>query len=117
MLVNDLIQLVQSNPETVEFSDVMQCIERHYDYTPTDFSNGSAENAAGTNEGSCKIFAFAKLNDLSKDETLALFGDYYREDVLAHPEGQDHANIRNFMQTGWDGIQFASEAITLKANG
>jgi len=114
MLVNDLIQQLQANPETVEFADVMQCIEKHYVYTPVNFSNGEAYNAAGSNEGSCKIFAFAKLHDLSQEETLALFGDYYREDVLNNPEGDDHANIRNFMRDGWSGVKFESEALVQK---
>ena len=42
------------------------------------------------------------LAGLSKEETLALFGGYYR-DVVATPEGDDHPNIRNFMKSGWDG--------------
>lgn len=56
-------------------------------------------------------FSFAKLNQLSKDETLALFGDFYRTDVLQNPEGTDHQNIRNFMVSGWDGISFEGEAL------
>ena len=43
------------------------------------------------------------LAGLSKEETLALFGGYYR-DVVATPEGDDHPNIRNFMKSGWDGV-------------
>ena len=30
-------------------------------------------------------------------ETLSLFGHYYRDDVMGHPEGDDHRNIRNFL--------------------
>ncbi len=114
MLVNDLIQQVQSNPDTVEFKDVIACIEKHYEYTPSRFTNGDAVNEAGTNEGSCKIFAFAKLNDLDQDATLNLFGDFYREDVLQNPKGEDHANIRNFMKSGWDAIAFDAEALAIK---
>jgi hypothetical protein len=51
---------------------------------------------------------------LSQEEALACFGAYYFEDVLKNPEGNDHLNIRNFMKTGWNGIRFESEALTLK---
>jgi len=71
-------------------------------------------NQAGTNEGSCKIFAFAQLNQLNQQQTLNLFGDYYRLDVLNNPDGTGHQNIRNFMQFGWDGIRFNGEALTAK---
>ncbi len=107
---NDLILQLHSTPESVTFDNVMSVITDNYDYTPTRFTNGFGEgaaiNEAGTNEGSCKIFAFAQLNNLSKDQTLHCFGDYYRKDVLEHPAATDHANIRNFMNDGWDGIHF-----------
>ncbi|MEP1447388.1 MAG: HopJ type III effector protein [Paraglaciecola sp.] len=45
-------------------------------------------NQAGTNEGSCKIFYFSKLQKLTENQTLALFGSYYRDDVLANPKGR-----------------------------
>jgi HopJ type III effector protein. len=44
---------------------------------------------------------------------LALFGEFYR-DVLATPEGDDHQNIRNFMKTGWAGVQFNTTPLTEK---
>ena len=47
------------------------------------------------------------LAGLSKEETLALFGGYYR-DVVATPEGDDHPNIRNFMKSGWEGVPAGS---------
>lgn len=115
MSVDNLLQQVREAPESVEFDTVMQVISDHYDYTPTTFSNGSVVNEAGSNEGSCKIFAFAQLNNLSEMETLALFGRYYREDVLGNPAGEDHANIRNFILDGWLGIRFDGVALTPKA--
>ena len=42
------------------------------------------------------------------------FGSYYRDDVLGDPSGEDHANIRNFMKYGWDGVLFDSNALTAK---
>ncbi|MDU0354077.1 HopJ type III effector protein [Paraglaciecola aquimarina] len=114
MLINELITLTRTAPESIEFTQVMELITDHYHYTPTAFSNGDLASEAGSNEGSCKIFYFAKLNQLSAEQTLSLFGAYYREDVLQHPEGTDHGNIRNFMVTGWDGIEFFSEALAPK---
>lgn len=97
----------KSFPETIAY------IDENYIFTPTTFKNGNQINNAGENNGSCKIFAFAKLNELTKEETLTLFGDFY-QDVLNTPEAADHQNIRNFMTFGWDGIQFEGEALRAK---
>ena len=101
-----------------DFEQVINTINEHYDYTPSRFSNGIRDeiviNEAGTNEGSCKIFSFAQMNQLNKDETLNCFGKYYRDDVLNHPDKSDHANIRSFMIHGWDGINFEQTALRLK---
>ena len=61
-----------------------------------------------SNVGSAKLLSFGVLAGLSKEETLALFGGYYR-DVLATPDGDDHPNIRNFMKSGWDGVKAQSK--------
>jgi acyl-CoA thioesterase YciA len=115
MTPHTLIELTDTTPQRIEFSDVMTVIDTYYDYTPSEFTNGDTHNAAGTNAGSCKIFAFAKLNKLSEAATLSLFGRYYREDVLGSPDGTDHANIRNFMQHGWAGVSFTQPALQEKA--
>lgn len=111
-------QLINESPQSIQFQEVIQLIEDNYIYTPTRFSNGKGDDAvineAGQNEGSCKIFALASLLNLSADATLHCFGQYYREDVLQHPQGSDHANIRNFMKYGWDGISFEGEALKAK---
>lgn len=112
MTINDLITQLRNAPDSIEFTGVMQLISQFYAYTPTDFSNGKLLNIAGSNEGSCKIFFFAQLHELSESETLSLFGTYYRNDVLANPTGTDHGNIRNFMITGWAGIKFANSALS-----
>ena len=44
------------------------------------------------------------LNKLDQEDTLTLFAEHYQS-VLATPDGNDHQNIRNFMQTGWAGIE------------
>ena len=110
-----LLDKIQQQPESVSFAEVIQVIEENYHYTPTSFTNGSLQNEASTNEGSCKIFCFAKLNSLTEAQTLACFGHYYRDDVLGNPKGDDHGNIRNFMQTGWSGVHFNTVPLTLSS--
>lgn len=114
MTITAFLQELQENPKSIKFQDTIQVIEANCDFTPTAFKNGNQYNNVGENSGSCKIFAFGKLNSLSKEATLACFGAYYFEDVLQNPEGTNHQNIRNFIQTGWDGIQFEGEALLLK---
>jgi hypothetical protein len=112
MKVNIFIEKLSTSPEQVEFNELMDVISANYHYKPCTFSNGDLINEAGSNEGSCKIFAFAKLHGLSKELTLACFGQYYREDVLLNPEGIDHGNIRNFIKKGWQGINFEGEVLS-----
>ncbi len=109
-----LPEQLKNAPETIQFTEVIAYIDEHYDFTPSKFTNGNTVNEAGQNNGSCKVFSFARLNGLSKEETLHLFGEFYREDVLKNPEGTDHQNIRNFMQYGWDGIAFEGKALHRK---
>lgn len=116
MMLNEFVRHV-TNGGKVEFAETMTVIAENYHYTPTEFSNGIEEamlNAAGQNEGSCKIFAFAKLHNLDQGQTLGLFGDYYRKDVLQHPNGADHQNIRTFMRDGWEGVIFKGQALSAK---
>lgn len=110
-----ILAQLKSNRETIQFNNVISFIDNHYDFTPTLFKNGNIINETDQNNGSCKVFSFAKLNDLSEEETLFLFGDFYRNDVLRNPEGIDHQNIRNFIKFGWDGISFEGEALRKKS--
>jgi len=114
MSLEELLTAVKTLPDTVEFEDTMAVIENLYTFTPTAFTNGGMVNEAEQNSGSCKLFAFAQLQGLSQQETLQCFGKYYRDDVLKHPDADDHQNIRNFMKTGWDGIQFESAPLRIK---
>ncbi len=118
MPLAELIEQIKNRPDSIVFNDVIYVLTANYDYTPSRFSNGSGAdqviNEAGKNEGSCKIFAFAKLNGLNEAETLACFGSYYRNDVLKHTSGSDHANIRTFMRHGWRGIHFDQQPLTAK---
>lgn len=100
-----------SAPQTIQFNDVITLIEKLYAFTPTAFTNGDLVNEEGQNNGSCKIFAFAKKHSLSKEATLQCFGAYYRKDVLENPEGVDHQNIRNFMKHGWEKVRFSSQPL------
>ncbi|KQM47960.1 HopJ type III effector protein [Chryseobacterium sp. Leaf201] len=109
-----LSEQIKNSPETIQFKEVIDYIDEHYDFTPTRFTNGKTVNEADQNNGSCKVFSFGKLNNLTEDEVLSLFGDFYREDVLKNPEGTDHQNIRNFMESGWAGISFDGEALRKK---
>jgi len=113
--MTQFIDRIISSPNTISFSDVMSLIADHYAFTPTRFTNGLGAdkviNKEGSNEGSCRIFAFALIHQLTQEQTLHCFGDYYRKDVLGHPEANDHANIRTFMKEGWEGISFDQPAL------
>ena len=118
MTIAELIQHIRSTPNSVDFQHVIATINSHYEYQPTRFHNGVGtdriDNAAGANEGSCRVFAFAQLHQLSEAETLACFGQFYR-DVASTPDGSDHANIRTFLRHGWAGINFDAMPLTAKA--
>jgi len=112
--MKQFLELLASAPNEVMFAQTMQVIDDHFDFNPTSFVNGDTENQAGQNNGSCKIFAFAQMQGLDEPSTLSCFGQFYRDDVLKNPDGSDHANIRNFIQHGWSGIQFDGLALTAK---
>jgi hypothetical protein len=112
MELSAFLQQLNTAPGSIAFADTIATIEALYDFTPAAFKNGELFNAAGQNNGSCKIFSFAQMHSLSAEQTLHCFGDYYRKDVLGNPDSADHQNIRNFMKTGWSGIAFESQALT-----
>ncbi len=110
--MNTFIAKLSQDPSSIDFEDTMKVIESNYDFSETRFTNGEQVNEAGSNSGSCKIFAFAKLNCLSEADTLTCFGRFYRKDVLENPDNDDHQNIRNFMKLGWAGVKFDGEALS-----
>lgn len=114
MKISEFIAGLEKDPENNTFSGTMEVIDEHYEFIPTAFNNGKLKNLAGENNGSCKIFAFAKRQKLNKELTLACFGEYYFKEVLENPEGKGHQNIRNFMETGWDGIKYKGTALREK---
>jgi DNA-binding IscR family transcriptional regulator len=76
-----ILEQLEKSPETIIFKDIIAYIDENYDFTPTKFTNGNTINEANQNNGSCKVFSFAKQINLSKEQTLTLFGEFYREDV------------------------------------
>jgi len=114
MLEEFFLQL-STDPESITFEQSIQLIDTLYEFRPTAFKNGAVDNAAGENNGSCKILSFAALHQLSEPQTLQLFGDFYRLEVMPDLKGHNHANIRNFMRTGWDGVSFSQQALSGKS--
>ncbi|MGB3464620.1 MAG: HopJ type III effector protein [Cyclobacteriaceae bacterium] len=112
--ITTLLDRVKTDPTSVQFGEVLDIIEMHYKFRPTAFKNGDTVNREDQNITSCKLFAFAIANNLSKEDTLQLFGDYYRKDVLGAPDGTDHENIRNFMKYGWEELHFENTPLYMK---
>jgi len=112
--MKQFLDTLTTTPEKITFETTIAVIDAHYDFTPTTFRNGNLRNEAEQNNGSCKIFSFAKLHKLTPEQTLHCFGNYYGNDVLKHPQNVDHLNIRNFVQTGWKGIVFQDSALAPK---
>jgi hypothetical protein len=105
---------LQNEPQSIKFDDTMAVIKRYYTIKPCAFRNGDIENQTGENKGACQLLAFAQLHDLSESQTLACFGDYYREEVLGDLLGNAHQNIRQFMKHGWDGVEFSDQVLIEK---
>jgi hypothetical protein len=106
-----LLQKLKDN--AIPFKEVIEFIETHYHHQPTAFRNGGVYNETTQNQGSAKVFTFAHLNNLDKEDTLSLFAEHYQS-VLAHPDGADHQNIRQFMIHGWPGIVFEGQALVAR---
>jgi len=109
-----LITLIENLRENLmPFNEVVEFIEANYYYQPTAFKNGDVYNEATQNQGSAKVFAFAKINNLSVEDTLCLFAEHYQS-VLANPNAADHQNIRQFIVNGWPGVVFEGHALIVK---
>jgi len=108
---------VEMDADNLVFEDVIALIDEHYESQLLEFKNGDIVNKQGENEGSAKVLSYAALSNMDKETTLKLWGQFYRE-VLADPNGTSHANIRNFMKNGWDGVPFENGiALTRKNSG
>ena len=113
MIIQEFKTKLKANSTSILFAETMQVIEDNYNFIPTTFTNGDIKNKAGENSGSCKLFAFAKIQKMTKEEALFCFGEHYKN-VLEDENGDSHQNIRNFMKSGFDGLSFESEALELK---
>ena len=116
LTLDHLFLILQKQPDKINFSDVIALIDALYNFTSTAFNNGEIHNQAGENNGSCKLFFFAKEQRLTEINTLHCFGEHYQK-VLNYPNGTDHANIRQFMKTGWSGISYESNSVLIKKPG
>lgn len=114
MNIEQFLNTLKTTPNSINFETTMEVIDRYFTHTPSGFHNGNLYNSAEQNQGSCKLLAFAKNQQLTPQQTLDCFGQYYREDVLEHPQGDNHQNIRNFMKSGWAGVKFDQEPLTPK---
>ncbi len=87
------------------FADTLAFIDRWYEVQPSAFRNGAVHNAEDQNQGSCKVLGLARLLQLTREQTLACFGEHYRE-VLATPEADNHHNLRRLQRDGLTDITF-----------
>lgn len=115
MNINEAVRIHLSSLEAghASFDDTLALIDRYFEYQPASFRNGHLNNAAGENAGSCRVFALGRHCNLSEGDTLKLFAQHYQQ-VLGDPAGDSHANIRQFISTGWSGITFESEPLRLR---
>mmetsp|Transcript_63527 Transcript_63527/g.124738 ORF Transcript_63527/g.124738 Transcript_63527/m.124738 type:complete len:239 (+) Transcript_63527:37-753(+) len=107
--VEEYIAKLKASPTSIAFAETMAMIDANCEYLPNAFNVGDVFSKKGENEGSNKIFSFARLTGLAADPietTLAMFGEYYQKDVLGNPSGSDHGNIRGALKLGWPGVVF-----------
>jgi hypothetical protein len=100
---------------TNTFQQTMDYIDNNFTFEAVAFTVGEQVNEQGTNQGSCKIFCLGKFLELTEAQTLQCFGDFYRKDVVEHPDATDHQNIRNFIKAGWAGVTIDASALKAKA--
>jgi hypothetical protein len=88
-----------------QFAATLAFINAWFDFMPTGFRNGTVVNNREQNQGSCRVLAFALLQQLSASQALKCFGEHYR-DVLATPGKDNHHNLRRVQAEGLSDIQF-----------
>lgn len=92
MKLDAFLKKLNASPESLMLDDTLNTIDALYEFTPVGFSNGDMRNRAGEAARSCQLYAFAQLHNLAEKQTLACFGEHYRE-VLADPQGASHRTI------------------------
>jgi hypothetical protein len=88
---------------TCSFAEALALIDSNYEYFAVPFKNGGLLNPANVNTGSAKMFSFALMTKMDEQAALRLFGEIASD---LSPDGTDHMNIRNFIKSGWSGIEF-----------
>lgn len=111
-MFNNNIDMDSSN---LMLEDVLETINSHYETQLLEYRVGNIVNKQGENEATGLILSYAALSNMNQETTLKLWGQYYR-DVLKNPTGTDHANIREFMKTGWKGVPFENGIALTKKN-
>jgi hypothetical protein len=114
MTIQQFKTKLKTQPTEIKFAETMQIIKENYNFTQTAFTNGNIKNNPEENSGSCKVFSFAIHQQLTKEETLLCFGEHYST-VLKDANGTSHQNIRNFIQSGFNGLSFKDEPLKLKS--
>lgn len=108
MDLSTFLDKLRTNPGSVKIDEALSTIEQAYEVTPTGFTLGGVRFEMPQSKRSCQIYAFGQLNQLTKEQTLACFGDYYHQDVQMNPAGNDHLVIRLFVAHGWEGLKLDS---------
>ena len=87
MNLTDYINKIKTSGESLDFNETIVVIDANYNFTPTTFKNDDAINEAGKNSGSCKLFSFAQINQLTKQQTYVLNKLYKRLEEIpkSHP--------------------------------
>lgn len=96
-----------------QFAATLAFINEWYDFTPTAFRNGKVANSAEQNQGSCRVLAFALMQNLSAAQALKCFGEHCR-DVLATPGSDNHHNLRRLQAEGLGDIHFEQPPLRRK---
>jgi hypothetical protein len=76
-------------------------IEENYTFSPTAFENGMLHKRERT--PACVIQA-AEIQTVAA--TLYCFGAYCRKKIMRDPDGTNHQNIRNPVETGQTELHF-----------
>jgi hypothetical protein len=97
----------------MQFDDLMTLIDENYTNKEASFTNGDLQNTINENQGSAKLFCFGAIHQLTQLEVLHCFGEHYQA-VLNDSKGDSHANIRNFITYGWEGLKFDSPVLIKK---
>jgi aspartokinase len=96
------------------FSDVLKEINNDYFYSPNGFVVGENKNDSSQNQGAARVLSYAKLKNLSLQQTLELFCEHYIE-VLDTKNSNSHQNIRELIKCGLEGVKFDDDVLVLRS--